>query len=555
MASHQLAIAKASLSAGLLRPDPTSVPRDDITAFHSALDRALSHCSSANIQACKSWLLRHVVSSSNRVGVWAKYLAALSGSFAAEEGAPATSAKRKRLHIMYLLNDVFHHTKYHMGSRAAFSTVSGSLQPYIVELLGYAASYDREKNPKHHRRLDDLLDIWEANEYYGSDYVGKLREVVKTSALSGPVKASIDVETSNLDATNKPSGKDVPFVMPATHGDPSTPFYDLPAGNLIPHIIPNSTIPLRPDTVKPLQFLAGPADQKLVTAVKAFLKDVDRIYESTQPEPQDGEMVDIDDLGEVVIREDKSGDVLDGETYYGWNVRASSRSRSRSRSLTPRKRRRYSNSVASDDSRSSRSRSRSQTPPRRASGRKYDSRSRSRSRPSQSYSPRRPSPPRAHPPTHHPPPNPYGPGHAPPAPAYPPHHQHHPPPPPPHYPMHFAGGPPGGPPFPPPGMFPQGVPPPPPPQNYQGSWPPPPPPSMQNCGPAPGMNTSHFPPPYQAQGGQYPSMHRGPGLGPSQQMPPGSYHFPPPHSGGQGQGQGQGPGQGQGQGISGPWPK
>lgn len=50
MASHQLAIAKASFSAGLLRPDPTSVSRDEITAFHSALDQALSHCSYANIQ-------------------------------------------------------------------------------------------------------------------------------------------------------------------------------------------------------------------------------------------------------------------------------------------------------------------------------------------------------------------------------------------------------------------------------------------------------------------------------------------------------------------------
>lgn len=50
MASHQLAIAKASFSAGLLRPDPTSVTRDEITAFHSALDKALSHCSFANIQ-------------------------------------------------------------------------------------------------------------------------------------------------------------------------------------------------------------------------------------------------------------------------------------------------------------------------------------------------------------------------------------------------------------------------------------------------------------------------------------------------------------------------
>lgn len=50
MASHQIAIAKASFSAGLLRPDPTSVPRDDIAAFHTCLERAVSHCSPANIQ-------------------------------------------------------------------------------------------------------------------------------------------------------------------------------------------------------------------------------------------------------------------------------------------------------------------------------------------------------------------------------------------------------------------------------------------------------------------------------------------------------------------------
>lgn len=50
MASHHIAIAKASFSAGLLRPDPSSVPRDDISAFHTALDRALNHCSPANVQ-------------------------------------------------------------------------------------------------------------------------------------------------------------------------------------------------------------------------------------------------------------------------------------------------------------------------------------------------------------------------------------------------------------------------------------------------------------------------------------------------------------------------
>ncbi|PWY86447.1 hypothetical protein BO94DRAFT_493137, partial [Aspergillus sclerotioniger CBS 115572] len=305
MASHQLAIAKASFSAGLLRPDPTSVPRDEITAFHTSLDRALSHCSPANIQTCKSWLLEYVVSSSNRVGGLAKYLAALSGSFEASPAGGRTSGKRKRLHILYLLNDVLHHTKYHLDTSTAFSTLSGSLQPHVVELLGYAASYDREKNPKHHRRLDELLDIWEEHGYYGSDYVNKLREVVKNSAVSGPVKTSLSVEESNVEFSaggvkHLSSGREVPFVMPATHGDPAMPYYDLPAGNLVPHIIPDSTVPLRPDSIKPLQFLAGPADESLVVALKRFMKDVERIYGEGEPDHEEDEVVDVDDLGQVV---------------------------------------------------------------------------------------------------------------------------------------------------------------------------------------------------------------------------------------------------------------
>ncbi|KAF9887299.1 hypothetical protein FE257_010294 [Aspergillus nanangensis] len=361
MASHHLAIAKASLSAALLRPDPTSVPRDEITTFHTAFDRTLSHCSPANIQTCKLWLLNYIVSSSNRVGVWAKYLVTLSSSFG-EEGKPESRttppAKRKRLHILYQLNDVFHHTKYHLDSTAAFSTLSGSLQPYIVELLSYAASYDQEKYPKHHRRLDTLLGIWEEQGYYSSDYVNKLREVVKNSALSGPVKTSTDIGTSSAVA-NKFPGKDMPFMMPSTHGDSSTPYYDLPAGNMVPHIIPNSTVALRPDSIKPLQFLAGPADDKLVTALKSFLKDVDQIYGTGKPERQEDEVIDIDELGQTVLRDVNTGEILDGDTYYGWsrsfcqqmknrNVRTDSRSRSRSRS--PRKRR-YSDSLPSDDSR------------------------------------------------------------------------------------------------------------------------------------------------------------------------------------------------------------
>ncbi|KAL4804892.1 hypothetical protein BDV18DRAFT_161296 [Aspergillus unguis] len=474
--AHQVAIAKASLAAGLLRPDPTSVSRDEISALHSYLDRALSHCSPANIQTCKSWLLGYVVASANRVSLLAKYLIALaadtnSGTGAKGEAPGRPSVKRKRLHMLYLLNDLFHHAKYHTSSSAAFSTLSGTLQSHFAELLSYAASYDRDKHPKHHRRLNELLDIWHEHGYFGAEYMGKLREVVANAAVSGPVTKPA---TPGVEAEPDRKPRAEPFVMPATHGDPSTPYYDLPAGNLIPHIIPNSTIPLRPDMIKPLQFLAGPADEKLVTALKVFLADVDRMYEPGEVGSKDG-IVDVDELGQTVVRDEITGDILEGDTYYGWsrsfcqqmkkrNAHGQSQSRSRSRSQTP-KRRRYSS--ASDDSRY---RSRSRTPRR---DRRY-SRSRSRSR-SRSYSPA-PAQPQA--PAQQ---NPHG-------------HPHSYPPPPP--PMPFPGGNASTPAFPPP-----------PPPNFHGAWPPPPPPLP---------SYPNYP--------QYPQMQM---QGPPPQFPPGSYNYPP----------------------------
>ncbi|KAI9370759.1 hypothetical protein BJX61DRAFT_73079 [Aspergillus egyptiacus] len=485
MASHQVAIAKASLAAGLLRPDPSSVSRDEITALHNNLDRALTHCSPANIQTCKSWLLRYVVPSPNRVSLLAKYLVALSGSF--EENSNNTNAqsgtrtgssvKRKRLHILYLLNDLFHHTKYHDSSTAAFSGVIASVQPHLVDILSYAASYDRQKHPKHHRRLAELLDIWQENGYFGPDYVDKLREVVTNSAVSGPVRKT---DTPGAEESDRKATKDVPFVMPPTHGDPSTPYYDLPAGNLIPHIVPNSTVPLQPDMIKPLQFLAGPADEQLVTALKKFLKDVDRIYGLTEVEPKDDEIVDVDELGQTVVRDTLTGDILDGETYYGWSrsfcqqmkKRNARTQRSESRSQSPPKRRRYSDSSDGSRYRSSRSR----TPPR---GDRRDTRSRSRSRSwrdsarEKSYSPP-------------PPPGPPGP---------PPHAQHQ-------Y-QHHAHNP-----YAPPGPHPQSRQVQFPPQAFPP--PPPPPPPAQ-------ANYPNYPPPFPHMPQQMP-----------QQMPPGPYNLPPP---------------------------
>ncbi|KAH8702148.1 hypothetical protein BGW36DRAFT_356284 [Talaromyces proteolyticus] len=530
MAAHQLAIAKASFSAALLRPDPSTVPRDDIVAFHALLDKALSHCSQTNVQTCKEWLLHYVVSSSNRANVLGKYLAALSESFKPpsqqeeQPGGRGPPGKRSRLHILYLLNDIFHHTKYHTNNGpGAFVAFSGALQPHVLELLGFAASYDRNKNPKHHRRLDQLLDIWSNHGYYSADYIDKLREAVKNSESIDAIKASVGLLDGVVDVQSKGPRRDAPYMMPATHGDPSLPYYDLPAGNFVPHIIPDSTAPIRPDMVKPLQFMAGPADKKLVDALQTFFNDVDRIYGVSGFESSENTVIDVDELGQPVLRNER-GDIMAGDTYYGWSrdfcvqmkkrkAKGSSRSRSRNR------RSRYSDSNSSDYDRISRSRSRSNSRDRRRYSRSQ-SRSRanshgqpsrrSRSR-SESYSPKPATPPSSFPNPHQ-------------------GYQQQPPQPP--YSFNHGSG------FPPPY---NGNIPPPPPHNFtdhrpqQGFPPPPPPiPSFPQSAPLMPPDTSSFPQPYQNR--NQPGQYGGP-----QQMPPGS--FPPPwqggHQGGYNQGNGR----------------
>ena len=404
------------------------------------------------------------------------------------------SGRRRQLHILYLMNDLVHHAKYHSDPSLTYSTVISDLQSYLTDLFRSASTCDSETYPNQHRKIQELLDVWENNGYYQSSYIEELRITVSNAANPSGLETGRGPKTANS-VRNEALGeekKDTPFIMPASHGDPSTPFYDLPAGNMLPHIMPNSSTPINPQLVKPLQFVSGPADESLVTIVKDFLQKVETLDDSGVGD--EGIDVDLDEMGQCVLRDEITGDILEGDGYYGWSrafcekmkrrgeggedfARAIGADDSLDRSLSPRKRKRYSDSgrspsigtgrSSSIDSRDGRrygprscSRSRSASTEQRQY-RRLRSRSRSKSR-SPSYSPpqmisafQQPSLANNA------------------SPSSQAHLQGTSPPPPP-FPHPFSQG------FP---IGPGGVPiPPPPPPNYQGQWPPPPPP-MPNSAP------------------------------------------------------------------------
>ncbi|MCJ1257662.1 hypothetical protein MMC24_005488 [Lignoscripta atroalba] len=299
------------------------------------------------------------------------------------------SGRRKQLHILYLLNDLLHHTKFHNDSSSAYSAWTGSLQTHLVDLFGAAAAYDPTIYLKQQKRISELLRVWEMHEYYQHSYIQKLRVTVSNAASSGHLKAGVESKDlignteAGSNAQSSSSRRSTPYVMPATHGDSSSPYYDLPAGNMMPHIIPNSTMPINPHLMKPLQFVAGPADESLVVALKDFMKDVDSLYE-LDDEDDEATPVDIDELGQPILHDEVTGATLGGQGYYGWSKSfcekmkrkrdgkdSIAKRRGRSESLesnrSPQKWRRGS---LSDNSRS-RSRGRSRSPTLSRSGRAY----------------------------------------------------------------------------------------------------------------------------------------------------------------------------------------
>ena len=357
--------------------------------------------------------MKNAVSSTTRAAAVGKYLVALVSSLAdatavdqrRSNTGKEPSSRRKQLHILYLVNDLLHNTKFHADLSPFYATFSRNLQPYLVELFRHASAPRREAYSKHHKKILALIDLWEQKDYYPKAYLDELREIIRTVPRTGVPEKDSEARESNATAEvlNEPR-KDAPFIMPATHGDISTPFYDLPAGNIMPHIIPNLPAPIKPQLVKPLQFAVGPADEILVAAVKDFMKDIDSLY-ANGDQYHENTIADIDALGQPAPRDELTGESIGGEGYYGWSKAFCERMQRRrdgkdtsitntglglsaESSLSPRKRRRHSDSNSSRGRSRSLSRSISYSPPR-SNSRNWKAASKGRGlSPSRAVSPR-----------------------------------------------------------------------------------------------------------------------------------------------------------------------
>ena len=301
--------------------------------------------------------MENVLPSAHRNAALAKYLLTISKHANTETASSRkVTTSRKRLHALYLLSDVFHHLKYH-NVEVALNDAVKPLQDKLPDLVGLLLQ-DLTNRVK--GRLQELVRIWA--EY---DILEATQLVVLHDLLAGRTDARLQASVASA-ASQKSSAKELAFIMPASHGDPSTPYHDLPAGNFMPHILPNSSAPMRPDQIRPLQFAPGPANAELVIALKDFLKEVSFLDSVRVSHGDEDLATELDSLGQVSYR-DENGEKR-GDTYYGWSRSFcekmkkrrrngsqtsevnKTRGRSASGSSSPRKRRRLSSSQSGDPS-------------------------------------------------------------------------------------------------------------------------------------------------------------------------------------------------------------
>jgi hypothetical protein len=207
-----------------------------------------------------------------------------------------------------MLHDVIHHTKYHARDNILQSNILQASQTSLIDLFGLAA---REQRSRTCKRLQELVDIWENENFLPAEHLNRLRQVISDPS------ANHSGRSSNREDIKEEAVREPPYLMPATHGDPSLPFHELPAANLMPHIIPKKSLAMRPDLIRPIQFATGPADESLINAVKDFLEDVSNIDDPLRLLDDVNLTPSLDELGQITYRND-AGDVV-GDTYYGWS--------------------------------------------------------------------------------------------------------------------------------------------------------------------------------------------------------------------------------------------
>ncbi|KAL3959110.1 hypothetical protein ACCO45_007272 [Purpureocillium lilacinum] len=279
VSTPDLAVAKAALTAALLRDDPTPVPRGAVEDGIDLIDRTLDKCSHENVQECKNWIAANIVHSHGRTTTFGKFMVALSESMEDDFDRPSVRETKTPRAV--------HHQRRVAprcrppGQRRVRRPLGSPATRY-----GHGRLFLRQEPEAHCKERLSASPPTSTLAIPSSPRTKKLR-----TPSPRPAKSLISTATRRFPGTNNPPG----------------------AG--FPHLKRGSATPIRPDQIRPLTIYPGPNDEELDRLVDETIREVEDIY---RPKPL-AEIAgcDINALGQI-IKPDRPAEKQ--TNYYGWSA-------------------------------------------------------------------------------------------------------------------------------------------------------------------------------------------------------------------------------------------
>ena len=273
---------------------------------------------------CREWLQQRVLHSTNRLHALGKWLVAISthgehaeppkqggtSSFTKKSSTSSAafsslssnsiSQKRKRLHILYLLDDLIAHAHDRQPM------LLQHLEDSLLQLTTLAGTFNHAAYPKHHRKLVALWSAWDSKSIPEQLMLRIRHAHAAAAAESTPKDAVADLPTI-----------EAPWIMPPKHGVDTLPWCDQPAGAFLNALTPGDQTPIDGCDVVPVSLTSGSADEETVNAVRNLIKAVEDDYSGIDFDLT--KVVEFDEIGQPLFMDPDTGEKRGRGDYYGWS--------------------------------------------------------------------------------------------------------------------------------------------------------------------------------------------------------------------------------------------
>lgn len=237
-----------------------------------------------------------------------EYLVAVSKSVVVDASATPAKARRNRLDVLLVVNDVLHADRYHCKDGAVPGNLAVSLQPYIENLAGLAAEVVDGKGSLIEQKLKAVINFWASSGCISVDDFKNIRERVEEGLAVA--QGAIPLRKRTL-------------ALPEWHGDRNVAWHELPASYMVEPLLEHPQRPVPAKVISATRFDQKQPSDHVRKALETYFEDIDLAYVPTAGNPT-GESKKyklwLDNMGQLVKQNKENGETTTVCNAYGWSL-------------------------------------------------------------------------------------------------------------------------------------------------------------------------------------------------------------------------------------------